>query len=103
MNVAVASLSTTTSRTISHARVAVVQCQLVVEQDGLVEVELVSAVALDFACVLLDDEVVVHGGGQAPYWEGHHHKLHIGRHHFVHLHLEAQAYTDILSLRLRNP
>ena len=102
MNVAVASLSTMASRKISRAGVAV-QCQLVVVQVGLVEAELVSAVALDFACFLVDDGDVVHGVGQAPDWGGHHHKLYIRRHRFVDLHQEAQACTDIPSLRLQNP
>jgi len=102
MHVAVASLSTVASRTISRAGVAV-QCQLVAVQVGLVEVELVSAVVLDFAGVLVDDGAVVHEVGQAPDLEGHHHKLHITYHRLVHLHQEAQACTDILSLRLQNP
>jgi hypothetical protein len=102
IHVAVASLSIVASRTISPAGIAA-QCQLVVVLVGLVEVELVSAVVLDFACVLVDDGAVVHGVGQAPDWEGHHHKLHIKCHHFVHLHQEAQACTDIPSLRLQNP
>jgi len=102
MNVVVASISIAASRTIYHAGVAV-QCQLVVVQVDLVKLELVSAVALDFACVLVDEGAVVHGVGQAPDWEGHHHKLHIKRHHFVPLHQEVQACTDILSLPLQNP
>ena len=102
MNVVVASLSIVASRTISRAGVAV-QCQLVVVQVGLVKVELVSAVALDFAYVLVDDGAVDPGVGQALDWECHHHKLHIRRHHFVPLHLLVQACTDILFLHLQNP
>ena len=64
MRVAVASLSTVASRMISRVGVAV-QCQLVAVQVGLVEVELVSAVGLDFECVLVDDGAVVHGVCQA--------------------------------------
>jgi len=56
MHVAVASLSTVGSRTISRAGVAV-QFQLVAVQVGLVEVELVSAVALDLQAFLLMTEL----------------------------------------------
>jgi hypothetical protein len=102
MSIAVASLLLVASRTISRVGVAV-QCPLVAVQVGPGEVELVSVVALDFACVLVDDGAVVHGVGQAPDWDGHHHKLHIARRRFVRLHQEAQACTDTPPVRLHNP
>lgn len=50
-----------------HSRAGVgVQCQLVVVQVDLVEVELASAVALDFARVLVDDVVAVLAVCQPP-------------------------------------
>lgn len=64
MNTALPSLLIVASRTISREEAAV-QCQLVVVQVGLVEVEPASAVGLDFECVLVDDGAVVHGVCQA--------------------------------------
>ncbi len=78
------------------------QCQLVAVHFDLAEVEVVSVVPLDFARVLVDDGVVVHGVDPEPGLGGHHHKLHVRLHHLVQVHQEGLAYTGILSLPLRN-
>lgn len=82
-------------------RVAAIQYQLVVVRVGLVEVEPVSVLVLDLACVLADYERELHEADREPCLEGHHHKPHIKLHYSVALELEYNvACMELPSLHL---
>lgn len=85
-------------------RVATVRYQRVEVRVGLAEVESVSVVVLDFACVLADDEPAFPEDDRAPYWEGDDHKPHIKRHYPVHLgQAQIVARMEFPFLHLQTP